>query len=90
MPAKFALIGYDASGKPSLLRGPDSNYKEQAEQWQAIRSGSLRPDGAVKVEAWSSQQGVAALADLEQIARNNAPAKLETTETPKRSRKTPP
>jgi hypothetical protein len=71
MPAKFALIGYDAAGKPTLLRGPDSNYTAQVNGWVDIRLGRTRPENIALVENWQSDRGVIALADLDQIARNN-------------------
>ena len=71
MPAKFALIGYNKAGKPVLLRGPDSDYKAQVNGWVDIRLGTSRPDGIALVENWQSDRGVIALADLDQIAKNN-------------------
>lgn len=83
MPAKFALIGYDETGAATLLRGPDSDYTAQVKGWVAIRLGKTRPEGISVVENWQSDRGVIALADLDQIARNNGqpvPVKVAASE----------
>ena len=55
MPATFAIIGFDASGKGSLISGPETHYKDHVKQWTDIRMGA--PVAAVRVEKWSSDGG---------------------------------